>query len=118
MEIYFVFYINLLQHEASDVLQGEHHGPQKLVIALDGVKELYGNRIFNSKYDCQFKPSLLCYFVDWKKNHLSWKLFYLMINYQFALNPYHAKNSTAEDSYIVLYNISHCQCAGTLQSLA
>ena len=117
-QIHLVFHVCLLQYEASNLLPKQHQDSQELVIALHGAKKLCINRILNLKYNCQFKPPLLCYFVDLEGDHLSWEQFHLLTNCQSALDNYHAENPTADGPYIFLCNIPDCQCACTLRSLA
>lgn len=118
LEIHPVFHVSLLQHEADDPLPGQHQDPREPVVASDGAKELYVNRILNSKYDRRFKPPLLRYFVDWEGDHPSWEPFYLLTNCQAALDNYHTGNPTADGPHIVPCQILDCQCGNSSRSSA
>lgn len=76
------------------------------------------NRRLNSKYDHRFKPPILCYFIDWEGDHPSCEPFYLLINYQAALDNYHAKTLIADGPHILLCQILDCQWTDSSRSSA
>lgn len=90
--------------------------PQEPEFASNRAKELYVNRILNSKYDRQFKPPLLRYFVDWLGDHPSWEPLIILPTAKPPDN-YYAENLTVDGPHIVLCQISGCQCADSSQSL-
>lgn len=118
LEIHPVFHVSLLQQEADDSLPSQHQDPREPEVASDGAKELYVNRILNSKYDRRFKPPLLRYFVDWEGDHQSWEPFYLLTNCQAALDNYHTENPTADGPHIVPRQILDCQRGNSSRSSA
>jgi hypothetical protein len=80
VKIYFVFYVNLLQHDANNFFLEQRSKTKDLVIAEDEQKEWYVNDIQNFKLNKRFQSSLLKYLVNWKEHVVTWEFFNLLIN--------------------------------------
>ncbi len=80
LKIHLVFYINLWYNVANKLQPGQHQDFWEIVIILVEAKKLYVNCILGLNYDRQFKPPLLCYFVDIENDYSGGELFSLLTN--------------------------------------
>ena len=70
MKIHPVFHANFLSHIATDSLSNQIQAFREPVIAKNGERAWYVNRVLNSKLDRRYIPALLKYYIDWKKHNL------------------------------------------------
>ena len=64
MKVHPVFHVTLLSHVATDPLPGQCQEPHELVIAENGERAWYVNRVLNFKLDRRYSPPLLKYYID------------------------------------------------------
>ena len=110
MKVHSVFYVTLLSHVATDSLPGQRQEPRELIIAENGERAWYVNRVLNFKLDRWYSPPLLKYYINWEGYLLTWEPFNLVNNCQEALDEFHALNPAAARPHVTLYMIPCCQC--------
>ena len=110
MKVHPVFYVTLLSHVATDPLPGQCQEPREPVIAENGERAWYVNRVLNFKLDRQYSPPLLKYYINWEGYLSTWEPFNLVDNCQEALDEFHASNPAAAGSHVTPCMIPCCQC--------
>ena len=110
MKVHPVFHVTLLSHVATDPLPGQRQEPREPVIAENGERAWYVNRVLNSKLDRRYSPPLLKYYIDWEGYLPTWEPFNLVDNCQEALDEFHASNPAAARPHVTPCTIPHCQC--------
>ena len=110
MKVHPVFHANLLSHVATDPLPGQIQAPREPVVAENGERAWYVNRVLNSKLDRRYTPALLKYYIDWEGHNPTWEPFNLVDNCQEAIDDFHAANPTRPGPHVTPCTIPRCQC--------
>lgn len=110
MKVHPVFHATLLSHVANDPLPGQRQEPREPVVAENGERAWYVNRVLNSKLDKRYSPPLLKYYLDWEGHSPTWEPFNVVDNCQEALDEFHASNPAAAGPHVTPCTIPRCQC--------
>ena len=64
IKVHSVFHVTLLSHVVTDPLPGQRQEPHEPVIAENGERAWYVNRVLNFKLDRRYSLPLLKYYID------------------------------------------------------